>query len=69
VAAGGTDIGRKGMIVAAKTLALTVIGIYKNPEIAVKAKAEWLERRGKDFKYEALLGDREVPLDYRKGVE
>jgi len=69
VAAGGTDIGRKGMIVAAKTLALTAIEIYKNPVIVAKAKEEWLERRGKDFKYEALIGDREVPLDYRKGVE
>ena len=66
VAAGGTTIGIKGMMVAAKTIALTAIEIYKNPDIAVKARAEMIRRRGPDFKYEALLGDREVPLDYRK---
>ena len=57
------------MIVSAKTIALTAIEIYKNPKIVTKAKEEWLKRRGKDFKYEALIGDREAPLDYRKGVE
>ncbi|MBX2872048.1 MAG: amidohydrolase [Saprospiraceae bacterium] len=66
VAAGGMSIGHKGMINAAKTLALSAIEIMQNPELATKAKAELLKRRGKDFKYEALLGDREPPLDYRK---
>lgn len=66
VAAGGTSIGRKGMMVAAKTLALTAIDVFKDPSIAEKAKAELNERRGADFKYEALTGDRKPPLDYRK---
>ena len=66
VAAGGTDIGTKGMIVASKTITLTAIDLFKNPELCEKAKKELTEKRGKDFKYEAMLGDRKPPLDYRQ---
>lgn len=66
VAAGGTSIGRKGMMVAAKTLTLTAMDIFKDPSIAEKAKAELDKRRGANFKYEALTGERSAPLDYRK---
>lgn len=66
VAAGGTSIGRKGMMVAAKTLALTAIDIFQNPDVTTKAKAELEQLRGKDFIYESLLGDRKPPLDYRQ---
>ena len=65
VAAGGTSIGTKGMIVAAKTMALTAIDLYKDPSIIETAKEELLRRRGPDFKYTPLTGDREPPLDYR----
>ncbi|MFY0688776.1 MAG: amidohydrolase [Cyclobacteriaceae bacterium] len=66
VAAGGTSIGTKGMMVAAKTIALSAIDIFKTPEVTDKAKSELADRQGKDFVYEALIGDREPPLDYRK---
>ncbi|MEO9661128.1 MAG: amidohydrolase [Maribacter dokdonensis] len=66
VAAGGTDIGYKGMMVAAKTMALTAIDIFEKPAVLTKIKAEFNKRRGADFKYVALLGDREPALDYRK---
>lgn len=66
VAAGGTTIGQKGMMVAAKTLTLTAIDIFKDPSVTDKAMEELNRRRGDDFKYEALTGDREPPLDYRK---
>lgn len=66
VAAGGTNIGYKGMMVAAKTMALTAIDIFEKPAVLTKIKAEFNERRGADFKYVALLGDREPALDYRK---
>lgn len=66
VAAGGTDIGNKGMMVAAKTIALTAIDLFLNPTQILKAKAELEEKRGKDFKYIPLLGDRKPALDYRK---
>lgn len=66
VAAGGTSIGSKGMLVAAKTMALTAIDIYKSPKLLDAIKAEFQKRRGADFKYSALLGDRKPALDYRK---
>ncbi len=66
VAAGGTDIGNKGMMVAAKTIALTAIDLFLNPSIILKAKEELNQKRGSDFKYTPLLGDRKPALDYRK---
>jgi aminobenzoyl-glutamate utilization protein B len=66
VAAGGMSIGHKGMMVAAKTMALTIMDCLVSPEMLKNAKLELLKRRGgEQFKYEALLGDRNPPLDYR----
>jgi aminobenzoyl-glutamate utilization protein B len=65
VAAGGTSIGHKGMMVAAKTLALTAIDLFESPDVIEAAWAELRERRGADFEYVALLGDRAPALDYR----
>lgn len=66
VAAGGMSIGKKGMMNAAKTITLTALDIFKNPSVINTATEELERRRGSDFEYEALLGDREPPLDYRK---
>ena len=66
VAAGGTSIGHKGMMVAAKTLALTAVHIFKNQDLVKTAREEFLERRGENFEYSPLLGDRAPALDYRK---
>ena len=65
VAAGGTDIGNKGMMVAAKTLALTAMQLIDNPKIISDAKKEFLQKRGDDFKYVPMLGDRKPALNYR----
>ncbi|TMM55924.1 amidohydrolase [Maribacter algarum] len=65
VAAGGTSIGKKGMMVAAKTLTLTAMDLFKDKDLVAKAKTEFLERRGADFKYIPLLGERAPALDYR----
>ena len=53
-------------MVAAKTLTLTAIDLFRDPKIIEKASEELNRRRGQDFKYESLLGDREPPLDYRE---
>ena len=64
VACGGTDIGIKGMVVAAKTMAFTAIDLFTNPELIKKAKEEFIETKG-DYQYKALLGDRKPALNYR----
>jgi aminobenzoyl-glutamate utilization protein B len=66
VAAGGSTIGVKGAVNAAKTLALTGADLFSNPDIVKKAKAELDQRRGANFTYKAMLGDRPPALDYRK---
>jgi len=64
VAAGGTSMGIKGMTVASKTMAMTILDIFKDPSIVAKAKAELEERRGANFVYKPILGDRKPALDY-----
>ena len=65
VACDGTEIGTKGMMVAAKTMALTAIDLFTDPSLLTKAKAEFDHERGSDFKYVPLLGDRKPALNYR----
>lgn len=66
VAAGGTPIGAKGMMVAAKTMTLTAMDLFTDATIISKAKAEFDQRRGPNFVYKTRL-DRDKPaLDYRK---
>jgi aminobenzoyl-glutamate utilization protein B len=64
-AASGMTIGYKGAQVAAKTLTLAAIELFENAELRKAATAEFHERRGEDFVYEALLGNRAPALDYR----
>jgi len=66
VAAGGTSIGAKGMLIAAKTMALTAMDLFNDPAACAAAKAELERRRGANFSYEPLIGARKPPLDYRK---
>tara|TARA_B100000925_G_scaffold216514_1_gene165597 strand:+ start:255 stop:1613 length:1359 start_codon:yes stop_codon:yes gene_type:complete len=65
VAAGGTSIGLKGAELAAHTMANTIKDIFKNPSVIKDAKQELIARRGADFKYKPLLGERKPPLEYR----
>ena len=59
------SIGFKGANNAAKTLALAAIEILENEELREAARKEHEEKLGENFQYEALLGDRPPPLDYR----
>jgi aminobenzoyl-glutamate utilization protein B len=65
VAAGGTSIGYKGMMVAAKTLATTAIEIFETPALIENAWKELKAKRGESFKYDALIGNRKPALNYR----
>jgi aminobenzoyl-glutamate utilization protein B len=60
------SIGQKGMMVAAKTLTLTAMDIFNNPSVTGQALQELNTRRGEGFSYNALVGNRTAPLDYRK---
>ena len=64
VACGGTEIGTKGMMVAAKTMALMAIDLFSDPALINKAKQEFIQAKG-DYQYKALLGDRKPALNYR----
>lgn len=64
VACGGTEIGTKGMMVAAKTMALMTIDLFTNPLLVEKAKQEFLKDIG-DYKYSPLLGKIDPALNYR----
>jgi len=64
VACGGTEIGTKGMNVAAKTMALTAIDLFTKPVLIQQAKEEFMKLKG-DYQYKALLGDRKPALNYR----
>jgi aminobenzoyl-glutamate utilization protein B len=65
VATNGMSIGFKGMINAAKTIAMTALDLYTNPLLIDAAKADWAQRKG-SFQYKSLIGNRNPPLDYRK---
>ena len=68
VTAGGMDIGNKGMVNAAKTLAFTMHDLFTQPALIEAAQEEFLRRRGPNYIYEPLVGDRDPPLDYRASV-
>ncbi len=66
VAAGGMSIGHKGMLHATELLFNTGKELLTSKELIDKAKQELIQKRGVDFRYSALLGDRSPPLDYRQ---
>lgn len=65
VVAAGSTIGLKGAHLATKTLALTTAELFQSPEVIAEATAEFERRRGPNFQYRALLGDRAPALNYR----
>jgi aminobenzoyl-glutamate utilization protein B len=65
VACGGTGIGAKGMMVAAKAMALTAADLFNGPAHLEAARADFDRRRG-GVTYRPRIGEREPALDYRK---
>jgi len=63
VASSGSSVGRKGMLVAAKTMALCALDLIEHPEEIKKAKAEFSEKT-KDSPYKCPFPkEQELPLD------
>jgi aminobenzoyl-glutamate utilization protein B len=65
-ACAGGSIGAKGMMVAAKTMALTTVDLFSDATHVQRAREEFDRRRGAGFTYSSRLGDRQPPIDYRK---
>lgn len=66
VAGSGSSIGRKGMVVAAKTLALTLQELFREPAHVAAAREEFEKAKGGRV-YEPRIGERAPPLGYREG--
>ena len=65
VAAGGTSIGRKGLHLAARTMAASAWDLFQQPNTLAAAKAEQAKRLS-GRKYDPLLlPGQKPPLDYR----
>ncbi len=64
-ACSGYSIGRKGMLVAAKTLALTVLDVLGDPKLIEAARADFNKRRA-GFEYRSRIpANQKPPLNYR----
>jgi aminobenzoyl-glutamate utilization protein B len=61
VATAGMSIGHKGMLMAAKTLAATMVDLYEQPALLAAVRAEFEATRG-DVVYEAYVPDGPPPL-------
>jgi aminobenzoyl-glutamate utilization protein B len=61
VATGGMSIGHKGLIVASKTLAATMVDLYENPKALREVRADFEKKRG-DAVFKAYLPDGQPPL-------
>ncbi len=65
VAAGGTTLGRKGMLLAAKTMATSAWELIEHPDTIAAAKKEHASRRANRPYDSLLLPNQPPPLDYR----
>ena len=63
---GGTTIGTKGVMNVAKVMFFTAYDLYTSPQSVAEIKDEFDSKRGKDFKFVPLIGDRQPPLEYRR---
>ncbi|MBK7649826.1 MAG: amidohydrolase [Flammeovirgaceae bacterium] len=67
VACGGMSIGHKGMVLAAKSLAMTMVDLFENEQLRKDVRAEFEQRRGGHV-YKAYIpyGPAPVPTDMKK---
>ncbi|MGB0789601.1 MAG: peptidase dimerization domain-containing protein, partial [Marinirhabdus sp.] len=61
VACGGMGIGHKGMVYAAKAMAMTMADLFKDQKLVEAVKAEFKERKG-GYKYKAMIPDGPPPI-------
>lgn len=63
-ASAGMSIGTKGLLVTARTFYLAALELYRNNDLLRRVCKEFETRRGKDFRFEPLMGDRKPPLKF-----
>src|SRR6478609_6952744 len=56
VACGGMSIGHKGLVFAAKSLAMTMVDLFENPQLRTDVRAEFEQRRNGHV-YKAYIPD------------
>jgi len=61
VACTGMSIGHKGMFFAAKSLSMTMVDLFENPQLVKEIKAEFKKRKG-DKVYKAMIPDGPPPV-------
>ncbi|WP_339813596.1 amidohydrolase [uncultured Imperialibacter sp.] len=61
VACGGMSIGHKGMVFAAKSLALTMVDLFENEAIRKAMRDEFVQKKG-DYVYKAILPEGPPPV-------
>jgi len=61
----GSTIGQKGMIYSSKALAMTMIDLYKNPDLLNEIKKEFAERKG-SVVYKTMLPEGPPPIPEKK---
>lgn len=61
-ACGGMSIGHKGMIYAAKALAMTMADLYTDEKLREGVTAEWKERVG-DYQYVGIVPPGPAPIN------
>ena len=62
VASGGTSIGHKGMIQAAKVLAATMVDLYEKPQVLTEVRADFREKlKGRTYKSYIPAGPPRLP--------
>ncbi|MDP6578541.1 MAG: amidohydrolase [Candidatus Marinimicrobia bacterium] len=61
VACTGMSIGHKGMLFAAKSLSMTMVDLFENPQLVKEIKAEFKNRKG-DKVYKAMIPDGPPPV-------
>jgi aminobenzoyl-glutamate utilization protein B len=61
VAAGGMSIGHKGMLLAAKTLAATMVDLFEDPAARAAIRAEF-EKKTRGFPYKPYIPDGPPPV-------
>ena len=61
VACTGMSIGHKGMLFAAKSLSMTMVDLFENPQLVKEIKAEFKKRK-EDKVYKAMIPDGPPPV-------